>query len=50
METQSTQNYIISGDDSKFLLLPDKQEVTFPDFGGLRNHVQNEIAAWTRAV
>lgn len=47
MEPQSTQDYIIPGEDSKFLLLPDKQEVTFPDLGGLRNHVQNEIAAWT---
>lgn len=47
METQLTQDYIISGEDSKFLLLPDKQEVTFPNLGGLRNHVQNEIAAWT---
>lgn len=47
METQATQDYIIPDEDSKFLLLPDKQEVTFPDLGGLRNHVQNEIAAWT---
>ena len=47
METQLTQDCIISGEDSKFLLLPDKQEVTFPNLGGLRNHVQNEIAAWT---
>lgn len=47
METQLTQDYIIPDEDSKFLLLPDKQEVTFPDLGGLRNHVQNEIAAWT---
>ena len=47
METQPTQDYIIPDEDSKFLLLPDKQEVTFPDLGGLRSHVQNEIAAWT---
>lgn len=47
METQLTQDYIIPDEDSKFLLLPDKQEVTFSDLGGLRNHVQNEIAAWT---
>ena len=47
METQPTQDYSIPDEDSKFLLLPDKQEVTFPDLGGLRNHVQNEIAAWT---
>lgn len=47
METQPTQGYIIPDEDSKFLLLPDKQEVTFPDLGGLRGYVQNEIAAWT---
>lgn len=47
METQPTKDYIIPDEDSKFLLLPDKQEVAFPDLGGLRNHVQNEIAAWT---
>lgn len=47
METQPAQDYIIPDEDSKFLLLPDKQEVTFSDLGGLRNHVQNEIAAWT---
>ncbi len=47
METQPTQSYIIPDEDSKFLLLPDKQEVTFPDLGGLRGYVQNEIAAWT---
>ena len=47
METQPIQDYIIPDEDNKFLLLPDKQEVTFADLGGLRNHVQNEIAAWT---
>ena len=47
MEPQSTQDYIIPDEDSKFLLLPDKQEITFHDLGGLRSHVQNEIAAWT---
>ena len=47
METQPTQDYSIPDEDSKFLLLPDKQEVTFPDLGGLRGYVQNEIAAWT---
>lgn len=47
METQPTKDYIIPDEDSKFLLLPDKQEVAFPDLGGLRSHVQNEIAAWT---
>ena len=34
-------------EDSIFSLLPDGREVTFPDLGGLRNHVQEEIAAWT---
>lgn len=47
METQPTQDYSIPDEDSKFLLLPDEQEVTFPDWGGLRGYVQNEIAAWT---
>lgn len=47
METQPTHGYIIPDEDSKFLLLPDKHEVTFPDLGGLRGYVQNEIAAWT---
>ena len=47
METQPTQDYIIPDEDSIFSLLPDGQEVTFPDLGGLRNHVQEEIAAWT---
>lgn len=47
METQPTKDYIIPDGDRKFLLLPDKQEVVFPDLGGLRSHVQNEIAAWT---
>ena len=47
METQTTQDYIIPDEDSIFSLLPDGQEVTFPDLGGLRNHVQEEIAAWT---
>ncbi len=47
METQPTQDYSIPDEDSKFLLLPDEQEVTFPDLGGLRGYVQNEIAAWT---
>ena len=47
METQPTQDYIIPDEDSTFSLLPDGQEVTFPDLGGLRNHVQEEIAAWT---
>ena len=46
MEKQPIQDFIIPDADSKFLLLPDKQEVTFADLGGLRNHVQNEIAAW----
>ena len=47
METQHTEDYIIPDEDSIFSLLPDGQEVTFPDLGGLRNHVQEEIAAWT---
>ena len=47
MEIQPTQDYIIPDEDSKFTILPDGQEVTFSDLGGLRNHVQNEIAAWT---
>lgn len=47
METQPTQDYIIPDEDSIFSLLPDGREVTFPDLGGLRNHVQEEIAAWT---
>ena len=47
MEAQSTHDYIIPDEDRKFLLLPDKQEVTFPDLVGLRNHVQDEIAVWT---
>lgn len=47
METQPTEDYIIPDEDSIFSLLPDGREVTFPDLGGLRNHVQNEIAAWT---
>ena len=46
METQPTEDYIIPDEDSTFSLLPDGREVTFPDLGGLRNHVQNEIAAW----
>jgi hypothetical protein len=47
METQPTEDYIIPDEDSIFSLLPDGREVTFPDLGGLRNHVQEEIAAWT---
>lgn len=47
METQHTEDYIIPDEDSIFSLLPDGREVTFPDLGGLRNHVQEEIAAWT---
>ena len=47
METQPTEDYIIPDEDSTFSLLPDGREVTFPDLGGLRNHVQEEIAAWT---
>lgn len=47
METQPTEDYIIPDEDSIFSLLPDGREVTFPDLGGLRSHVQNEIAAWT---
>ena len=47
METQPTQDYVISDEDSKFTILPDRQEVTFPDLGGLRGYVQNEIAVWT---
>ena len=47
METQPIQDYIIPDEDSKFTLLPDGQEVTFSNLGELRNHVQNEIAAWT---
>ena len=47
METQPTQDYIIPDEDSIFSLLPDGQEVTFPDLGGLRNYVQEEISAWT---
>lgn len=47
MEAQPTHDYIIPDEDSKFTLLPDGQEVTFHDLGGLRKHIQNEIAAWT---
>lgn len=47
METQPTEDYIIPDEDSTFSLLPDGREVTFPDLGGLRSHVQEEIAAWT---
>lgn len=47
METQPTEDYIIPDEDSIFSLLPDGRDVTFPDLGGLRNHVQEEIAAWT---
>jgi hypothetical protein len=47
METQPTEDYIIPDEDSIFSLLPDGREVTFPDLGGLRSHVQEEIAAWT---
>lgn len=47
MEAQSVHDYIIPDEDSKFLLLPDKQEATFSNSGELRSHVQNEIAAWT---
>ena len=47
METQPAEDYIIPDEDSIFSLLPDGREVTFPDLGGLRNHVQEEIAAWT---
>lgn len=47
METQPIEDYIIPDEDSTFSLLPDGREVTFPDLGGLRNHVQEEIAAWT---
>lgn len=47
METQPIQDYVIPDEDSKFTLLPDGREVTFSNLGGLLNHVQNEIAAWT---
>ena len=47
METQPTEDYIIPDEDSTFSLLPDGREVTFPDLGGLRNFVQEEIAVWT---
>ncbi len=47
MAIQPTEDYIIPDKDSIFSLLPDGREVTFPDLGGLRNHVQEEIAAWT---
>ena len=47
MEAQSVHDYIIPDEDSRFLLLPDKQEATFSNLGELRSHVQNEIAAWT---
>ena len=47
MKTQPTQVFTIPSEDSKFLLLPDNQEASFFDLGALRNHVQNEIAAWT---
>ena len=47
METQPTEDYIFPDEDSIFSLLPDGREVTFPDLGGLRNYVQEEIAAWT---
>lgn len=47
METQPTEDYIIPDEDSIFSLLPDGREVTFPDLGGLRNYLQEEIAAWT---
>lgn len=47
MEIQPTEDYIIPDENSIFSLLPDGREVTFPDLGGLRNHVQEEIAAWT---
>ncbi len=47
METQPTEDYIIPDEDTTFSLLPDGREVTFPDLGGLQNHVQEEIAAWT---
>ena len=47
MDTQLVQDCIISDEDRKFLLLPDKQEVTFSNLGELSSHVQNEIAAWT---
>ena len=46
MEAQPTADHIIPAEDSKFLLLPDKQEVIFHDLGGLRNHLHDEIAAW----
>lgn len=47
MEAQPVHDYIIPVEDSKFLLLPDKQEVTFSNLGELSRHVQDEIAAWT---
>ena len=47
MESQLVYDYIIPDEDSKFLLLPDKQEVTFSNLGELKTHVQNEIATWT---
>lgn len=47
MEAQSQTDYIIPDEDCKFFLLPDKEEVTFPDLGGLRKHVKDEIAVWT---
>ena len=46
METQPTEDYIIPDEDSIFSLLPDGREVTFPDLGGLRNHVQEEIGGY----
>ena len=47
MEAQPVYDYIIPVEDSKFLLLPDNQEVKFSNLGELISYVQNEIAAWT---
>ena len=47
METQPIHDCIIPDEDSKFTLLPDRREVAFSDSGGLRDYLQNEIAAWT---
>lgn len=47
METLIIQDCIISEEDRKFSLLPDGREVTFSSLSGLKNYVQDEIAAWT---
>jgi hypothetical protein len=47
MEEQIAKDLIIPNEDRKFLLLPDMQEKTFLDIGGLKDYVQNEIARWT---